>query len=666
MEVTLLKIVKRNGSKEPFNVTKVELAITKAFEAVDVDFTDQIISTLALKSISKVKKSEIPIEILQDAIEETLLETGYTSVGRQYTVYREKRNLVRSIDYQKLVEDYIDDIDWRVKENSTVTYSIGGLILHNSGGITANYWLNNIYSKEIAEAHKAGDMHIHDLSMLTGYCAGWSLKKLLQVGLGGVAGKVTSAPAKHLSTAVNHMVNFLGILQNEWAGAQAFSSFDTYLAPFAHGLDYKQIKQCIQSFVFGVNVPSRWGTQAPFSNITLDWTVPEDLKDQNVIIGGEEQDTCYGDYQKEMDLINKAFLEVMIEGDAAGRGFQYPIPTYNVTEDFDWESENSRLLFTMTGRYGVPYFQNFINSDMEPGDVRSMCCRLQLDKRELWKKTGGLFGSGEETGSVGVVTINLPRVGKKVCFWDELGKVMNKAKESLEIKREVVSKLLDSGFYPYTKYYLGSYDSHFSTIGLVGMNEMCINRLGKPISDPESKKFSENVLDFMREKLSVYQEETGNLYNLEASPAESATYRLAKADDSYKDFYTNSCHLPVDSTTDLWEALTHQDDLQVKFTGGTVFHTFIGESISDWQQTRNLVKKIAYNFRMPYYTISPVYSVCSSCGYIRGKHFQCPECGKETEVYSRITGYYRPVKNWNKGKKEEFKYRREYVISNGE
>ena len=586
------------------------------------------------------------------------------------------------LDYKKVVDNYLDIADWRVKENSTVTYSVGGLILSNSGAITANYWLSQVYDEEVANAHKNCDFHIHDLSMLTGYCAGWSLKQLIKEGLGGIPGKITSAPAKHLSTLTNQMVNFLGIMQNEWAGAQAFSSFDTYLAPFvkAENLSYREVKQAIQSFVYGVNTPSRWGTQAPFTNITLDWTVPNDLAELNAIVGGKEQDFKYKDCQKEMDMVNKAFIEIMIEGDANGRGFQYPIPTYSITKDFDFsETENNKLLFEMTAKYGTPYFSNYINSDMEPSDVRSMCCRLRLDLRELRKKSGGFFGSGESTGSVGVVTINMPRIAylakDEKDFFEKLTHMMDVAARSLKTKRDLVTKLLDDGLYPYTKRYLGTFNNHFSTIGLVGMNEACLNAkwIKSDLTNADAQEFTQKTLNFMREKLSDYQEKYGDLYNLEATPAESTSYRLAKKDkelypdiitasDDETPFYTNSSHLPVGYTDDIFEALDIQDNLQTLYTSGTVFHAFLGERIPDWKACANLVKKIANNYKLPYYTISPTYSVCKNHGYLMGEVKKCPTCGATTEIYSRITGYYRPISNWNDGKAKEYDMRKEYVV----
>ncbi|NLV86224.1 MAG: ribonucleoside triphosphate reductase, partial [Clostridiales bacterium] len=570
---------------------------------------------------------------------------------------------------------------------STVTYSVGGLILSNSGAITANYWLSEIYDEEVSDSHRNADMHLHDLSMLTGYCAGWSLKQLIEEGLGGISGKITSSPASHLSTLCNQMVNFLGIMQNEWAGAQAFSSFDTYLAPFVKvdDLSYKEVKQCIQSFVYGVNTPSRWGTQAPFSNITLDWTVPPDLADLPCIVGGKEMDFFYRDCKKEMDMVNKAFIEIMIEGDANGRGFQYPIPTYSITRDFDWsETENNKLLFEMTAKYGTPYFSNYINSDMEPSDVRSMCCRLRLDLRELRKKSGGFFGSGESTGSIGVVTINLPRIAynsaDKASFYKRLDHMMDVAARSLDTKRTVITKLLNEGLYPYTRRYLGTFDNHFSTIGLIGMNEACLNAkwLGCDLSHAEAQDFAKEVLNHMREKLSDYQEKYGALFNLEATPAESTTYRLAKHDiarypdiitaceDGGTPYYTNSSHLPVSYTDDIFEALSIQDGLQTLYTSGTVFHAFLGEKLPSWKSAASLVRKIAENHHLPYYTISPTYSVCKNHGYLEGEQKLCPECGETAEVYSRITGYYRPVQNWNEGKTQEFKERRLYTPENQE
>ncbi|NMD38416.1 MAG: ribonucleoside triphosphate reductase [Christensenellaceae bacterium] len=687
----MINVVKRDGKVTNFNISKISNAIKKAFDAKDKIYTDDIIDLLALRVTAdyqdKIKDEQIDVEDIQDSVERVLQQAGYEDVAKAYILYRKQREKIRNmkstiLDYKELVNSYVNVTDWRVKENSTVTYSVGGLILSNSGAITANYWLSEIYDEEVANAHREADFHIHDLSMLTGYCAGWSLRQLIQEGLGGIPGKITSSPAKHLATLCNQMVNFLGIMQNEWAGAQAFSSFDTYLAPFVRydNLNFDQVKKCIESFVYGVNTPSRWGTQAPFSNITLDWTVPADLANQPAIVGGKEMDFTYGDCKKEMDMVNKAFIEIMIEGDAQGRGFQYPIPTYSITKDFDWsETENNKLLFEMTSKYGTPYFSNYINSDMEPSDVRSMCCRLRLDLRELRKKSGGFFGSGESTGSIGVVTINLPKIAylskDENDFFRRLNKLMDVAARSLDTKRHIVTKLLDEGLYPYTKRYLGTFDNHFSTIGLVGMNEACLNAkwLGAPLYDEKSKAFSIKVLNHMRERLKDYQEEYGCLFNLEATPAESTAYRFAKHDvEKFPDiitasdmgetpYYTNSSHLPVDYTEDVFEALAIQDELQTLYTSGTVFHTFLGEKLPDWKASATLVRKIAENHHLPYYTISPTYSVCCDHGYIKGEHFNCPDCGKGAEVYSRITGYYRPVQNWNDGKSKEFEDRKEYT-----
>ena len=687
----MYRVIKRDGKIVEFDVTKISEAIKMAFDALERDYHPSIIDMLALRTCAdfepKIKDNKISVEDIQDSVEKTLSDANYADVAKAYILYRKQREKARNIgatmlDYKELVNSYVDSIDWRVKENSTVTYSVGGLILSNSGAITANYWLSEIYDDEISGAHRNCDLHIHDLSMLTGYCAGWSLKQLIQEGLGGIKGKITSAPAKHLSTLCNQMVNFLGIMQNEWAGAQAFSSFDTYLAPFVRedNLSYKEVKQNIQSFIYGVNTPSRWGTQAPFTNITLDWTVPEDMAEQYCIVGGKELDYKYKDCKKEMDMINKAFIEVMIEGDANGRGFQYPIPTYSITKEFDWsDNENNRLLFDMTAKYGTPYFSNYVNSDMKPSDIRSMCCRLRLDLRELRKKSGGYFGSGESTGSVGVVTVNMPRIAylssNKEDFYKRLDHIMDIAARSLRIKREVITKLLESGLYPYTKRYLGTFKNHFSTIGLVGMNEACLNAnwLNKDLTHEESQDFTEEVLNHMRERLVIYQEKYGDLYNLEATPAESTSYRLAKHDKKFfpniitandnsgVPYYTNSSHLPVGYTEDVFKALDIEDRFQTLYTSGTVFHTFLGEKLPDWKSAANLVRKISENYKLPYYTMSPTYSICPDHGYITGEVYSCPKCGKKTEVWSRITGYYRPISNWNDGKVQEFKDRKEYI-----
>ena len=689
----MFQVIKRDGSKADFTLTKINDAIMKAFTATQMSYNNDIIDLLALRVTAdfqkKVENDEIHVEDIQDSVERVLGQAGYEEVAKAYILYRKQREKMRAmkstiLDYKDVVNSYVKVEDWRVKENSTVTYSVGGLILSNSGAVTANYWLSEIYDEEIAEAHRNADIHIHDLSMLTGYCAGWSLKQLIKEGLGGITGKITSAPARHLSVLCNQMVNFLGIMQNEWAGAQAFSSFDTYLAPFVKvdNLSYPEVKKCIEAFIYGVNTPSRWGTQAPFSNITLDWTVPDDLAELPALVGGVEMDFKYKDCKKEMDMVNKAFIETMIEGDSNGRGFQYPIPTYSITKDFDWsDTENNRLLFEMTAKYGTPYFSNYINSDMQPSDVRSMCCRLRLDLRELRKKTGGFFGSGESTGSVGVVTINRPRIAylsaNKDEFYARLNHMMDIAARSLKIKRDVITKLLNEGLYPYTKRYLGTFENHFSTIGLIGMNEVGLNAnwLRADMSDPRTQEFTKEVLNHMRERLSDYQEQYGDLYNLEATPAESTTYRLAKHDRKRwpgiktagkpgdTPYYTNSSHLPVDYTVDIFDALDIQDELQTLYTSGTVFHAFLGEKLPDWKAAASLVRTIASNYKLPYYTLSPTYSICKEHGYLAGEVKVCPHCGAKTEVYSRITGYYRPVQNWNDGKLQEYANRTEYDIA---
>lgn len=690
----MFQVIKRDGGKTDFSLTKINDVIMKAFTATQMNYNNDIVDLLALRVTAdfqdKVKEDAIHVEDIQDSVERVLGQAGYEEAAKAYILYRKQREKMRTmkstiLDYKDVVNSYVKVEDWRVKENSTVTYSVGGLILSNSGAVTANYWLSEIYDQEIAEAHRNADIHIHDLSMLTGYCAGWSLKQLIKEGLGGITGKITSAPAKHLGVLCNQMVNFLGIMQNEWAGAQAFSSFDTYLAPFvkADNLSYGEVKKCIEAFIYGVNTPSRWGTQAPFSNITLDWTVPDDLAELPAIVGGEEMDFKYKDCKKEMDMVNKAFIETMIEGDSNGRGFQYPIPTYSITRDFDWsDTENNRLLFEMTAKYGTPYFSNYINSDMQPSDVRSMCCRLRLDLRELRKKTGGFFGSGESTGSVGVVTINMPRIAylsaNRDEFYARLNHMMDIAARSLKVKRDVITKLLDEGLYPYTKRYLGTFDNHFSTIGLIGMSEVGLNAnwLRADMSSEKTQEFTKEVLNHMRNRLSDYQEQYGDLYNLEATPAESTTYRLAKHDKKRwpaiktagkqgdTPYYTNSSHLPVDYTTDIFDALDVQDELQTLYTSGTVFHAFLGEKLPDWKAAAALVRKIAENYKLPYYTLSPTYSICREHGYLAGEVKECPHCGAKTEVYSRITGYYRPVQNWNDGKLQEYANRTEYDVKN--
>lgn len=686
-------VIRRDGTAVAFDPTKIENAVAKAFmatdelDARDISSVSRAICLIVTTTLNGRKLDAATVEEIQDEVESALMNCGYAKTAKAYILYRRQHANVREtkdtlLDYKKLIDGYIGtEKDWRVKENSTVTLSVGGLILSNSGAVTANYWLSEVYDEDVADAHRNCFMHIHDLSMLTGYCAGWSLKQLIQEGLGGVPDRITSAPAKHLTTLCNQMVNFLGIMQNEWAGAQAFSSFDTYLAPFVKvdNLSYKDVKQSIQSFIYGVNTPSRWGTQAPFTNVTLDWTVPEDMINMPALVGGKEMDFTYGDCKAEMDMVNRAFIEIMIEGDANGRGFQYPIPTYSITKDFDWsETENNKLLFEMTAKYGTPYFSNYINSDMNPSDVRSMCCRLRLDLRELRKKGGGFFGSGESTGSIGVVTLNLPRIAylssTKEEFYSMLDKYMDIAARSLDTKRKVINRLLEEGLYPYTKRYLGAFNNHFSTIGLVGMNETILNAkwIDSDITKPEGRAFSIEVLNHMRDRLSDYQEMYGDLFNLEATPAESTTYRFAKHDtEEFADiitaackdqapYYTNSTHLPVNYTEDIFDALEMEDEMQTLYTSGTVFHGFLGERMPDWKAAANLVKKIAYNFKLPYYTLSPTYSICESHGYIAGEHFSCPHCGNATEVYSRITGYYRPVRNWNDGKSSEFENRKTY------
>lgn len=680
-------IRKRDGKLAPYDNYKIVNAIFKAAEAMggkDFGLALTLAKMVDEAMDKKFHSKSIPaVEEIQDLVEKVLIEAGHAKVAKAYILYREQHRRLRSskdlvLDITTTMDGYLDREDWRVHENSNVNYSLGGLILHNNGAITANYWLENIYGHDISTAHRNGNVHIHDLSMFSGYCAGWSLRQLIAEGLGKVKGKISSTPPRHLSTLVQQMVNFLGIIQNEWAGAQAFSSFDTYLAPFVRidNLKYEEVKQHIQSFVFGVNTPSRWGSQAPFTNITLDWVVPDDMKDQPAIVGGKPLGLTYSEFQVEMDMINRAFLEVLIEGDADGRGFSYPIPTYNITPNFNWDSENAKLLFKMTGKYGTPYFQNFMNSKLNPSDVRSMCCRLQLDKRELRNRGGGLFGSDEFTGSIGVVTLNLPRIGylstTRDNYFRQLDHYMDIARDSLEIKRKVITKLMDQGLFPYTQRYLRHWNNHFSTIGLIGMNESIMNFMGKNLTHNDAREFAKEVLNYMREKLTKYQLETGHLYNLEATPGEGTSYRLAKIDrvkfsrmsipGGENPYYTNSSQLPVNATDDVFEALDMQNDIQKLYTGGTVFHAFLGEAIDDPEICKKLVQKIASNYEIPYFTLSPTYSVCQNHGYIKGRHFSCPNCGEETEVYSRIVGYYRPVQNWNPGKKSEYSERKDYTL----
>ncbi|MFC1618264.1 ribonucleoside triphosphate reductase [Patescibacteria group bacterium] len=653
-DVPFEKVRKRDGRIVDFDIDRIATSIFKAAQSVggkDRETASNMAWKVAdslEKEYKKKGKGYIPaVEQIQDMVERTLIYNSYADTAKSFILYRDQQRKIRDtksilVDATKTMDEYLKREDWRVNENSNVNYSFSGLSLHLSGAIIANYTLENIYPQEIADAHKSGSLHIHDLSFgINGYCAGWSIKDLLLEGFNGVDSKVESAPAKHLPTVVGQLINFLGTLQNEWAGAQAFSSFDTYLAPFVRedNLNYKAVKQSIQQFVFSMNTPSRWGCQTPFTNLTFDWTVPADMKDQNVIVGGKILDDKYADYQKEMDMINKAFMEVMLEGDMKGRIFTFPIPTYNITKDFEWDSDNAKLLFEMTAKYGMPYFQNFINSDLKPSDVRSMCCRLQMDLRQLSSKTGGLFGSGEKTGSLGVVTINLPRLAyeskNETEFFTKLESLMDLGQQSLEIKRELVERNMNNGLLPYTKRYLGDLSHHFATIGLVGMNEALMNFFDEDthIATEKGSEFALKVLDFMREKLAGFQKATGNIYNLEATPAEGTSYRLARMDkDQYPDiiaqgkeepFYTNSSHLPVDYTEDIFEALEHQDDLQTKYTGGTVFHGFLGERIKDTESCKKLVKTIAHNFHLPYFTITPTFSICPEHGYLAGEKHKC-------------------------------------------
>ena len=684
----ITQIRKRDGRIVDFDQEKITEAIWKAAQAVggrDRNLAKRL-SNQVVQLLVERFAGEIPgVEDIQDIVEKVLIENGHARTAKAYILYRKQRENLRKIkstflEVEKIVSDYLNQIDWRVRENSNIGYSMSGLLMHVAGSVISQYTLDRIYPMEVADAHRNGDFHLHDLYFgLSGYCAGWSLKQLLYEGFNGVPGAIESNPPRHLDTALMQMVNFIGTLQNEWAGAQAFNSIDTYLAPFVRKdkLTYKEIKQAIQKFVFNLNTTSRWGSQTPFTNLTFDWTVPEDVRDEPVILGGKLLDETYKDYQKEMDLLNRAFLEVLMEGDRNGRPFTFPIPTYNLTRDFDWESENTKLLFEMTAKYGLPYFSNFINSDLNPSDVRSMCCRLRLDLRQLNRNiTGGLFGSGDSTGSVGVVTINMPRIGHlsktRKEFFERLEYLMNLAKTSLEIKREIVERNMRQGLLPYTRRYLGTLRNHFSTIGPLGMNEACLNLFGKGIASKEGKEFAIEVLKFMREKLQDFQEDTGHIYNLEAVPAEGTSYRLARIDKrKYPDiitagervpYYTNSTLLPVNATDDVFEALEHQEDLQVLYTGGTVFHIFLGEKMSSGEACKRLIKRIVYNSRLPYLTITPTYSICPDHGYLAGEHSKCPVCGKSCDIYSRVVGYFRPVKNWNEGKQEEFRQRVEYKV----
>lgn len=691
------EIVKRNGTTEKFDPNKITNAIAKAGQASG-EYGQEMAEKLALRVINIAHQISVDIptvEIIQDIVEEVLIASPYRKSAKAYILYRQKHAEIREIASKfntDLIDQYLNQNDWRVNENSNMAYSLQGLNHYISSEISKLYWLNRIYPATIKAAHHNGDFHIHDLGLLSVYCVGWDLQDLLTCGFKGVSGKMESKPPKHLRSALGQIVNFFYTLQGEAAGAQAFSNFDTLLAPFIRydGLTYEEVRQALQEFVFNINVPTRVGFQTPFTNITMDLTVPSYYSNQGVIIGGQAKKETYSEFQKELDMFNKAFLEVMLAGDAKGRVFTFPIPTYNMTKDFNWDNPNLELLWKMTAKYGIPYFSNFINSDMNPEDARSMCCRLRLDNRELRSRGGGLFGASPLTGSIGVVTINLPRLGflshSEQEFFIKLEEKMILAKESLETKRKVLEKFTDEGLYPYIKFYLRNikdrfdqyWKNHFATIGLLGMNEACINLLGKNIASVEGKEFAVRVLEFMRDKLLEFQKETGNIYNLEATPAEGTSYSLAKLDkamfpeiicaneeefqDGHEPFYSNSSHLPVQYTDDIFEALDHQDELQTLYTGGTVLHGFVGERIDDAQALKELVKTICCQYRLPYFTITPTFSVCTDCGYLPGEHFQCKRCGSECEVYSRVVGYLRPVKQWNKGKKEEFKERTTYHL----
>jgi len=691
------RIKKRDGRIVDFDQEKITDAIFKALTATNKGGR-RVAERLSDKAVvllnKRFKKDHIPaVEEIQDLVEEVLILGGYTETARAYILYREQRRRIREIQIAtdeslNMISNYIEELDWQVKENSNMTYSLQGLHDYVSVFVTKNYWLNKIYPKEIREAVELGDFHIHDLGYLATYCCGWDLTDLLLKGFRGVKGKVETAPAKHLRVALGHIVNFFYTLQGETAGAEAFSNFDTLLAPFIRhdGLDYKQVKQAMQEFVYNCNVPTRVGFQTPFTNITMDLVVPENLANMPVIIGGQAQKETYKEFQEEMDILNQAFAEVMSEGDATGRVFTFPIPTYNITKNFDWNNPVLKPIWEMTAKYGIPYFANYINSDMKPEDARSMCCRLRLDNRELYKRGGGLFGASPLTGSIGVVTINMPRIGylskTKKEFLNRLVRLMDLAKESLEIKRKTIETFTEKGLYPYAKFYLdgvkrmrGSYwGNHFSTIGLIGMNEAMLNFIGKDMASSEGRKFTNEILNFMRDRLVVYQETTGSMYNLEATPGEGTSYRLARMDKKQfpdiitagdgEPYYTNSTQLPVDYTDDLFTALKLQDNIQTKYTGGTVLHGFLGERISDSEMVKKLIKKIFSKFHLPYFTFTPTFSICPNHGYLNGEHFTCPKCTIEQpcEVYSRIVGYLRPVQQWNKGKQQEFKNRLEFKV----
>lgn len=678
-------IIKRDQSRAEFDLARIESAISRAGAASgELDGAEAHLLARQVSLRLGRRGSDPNVEEIQDAVEHLLVDSGYTATARAYIVYREQHHKLRDtkhamVDVANSINEYLDRSDWRINANANQGYSLGGLILNTSGKITANYWLSQVYAPEIGAAHREGDFHIHDLDMLSGYCAGWSLKTLLREGLNGVAGKIDSTPPKHLTSAVGQIVNFLGCLQNEWAGAQAFSSFDTYMAPYVRldQLSYEEVLQSIQELVYNLNVPSRWGTQTPFTNLTFDWVCPEDLRDETPVIAGREVDFTYGDLQSEMDIINRAYIEVMTKGDASGRVFTFPIPTYNITEDFAWDSPNAEALFEMTAKYGLPYFQNFINSELSPNMVRSMCCRLQLDLRELLKRGNGLFGSAEQTGSLGVVTINMARLGF-THSGDEAGlllaldRLLQLAKDSLEVKRKVIQRYIDEGLFPYTKRYLGTLRNHFSTIGVNGINEMIRNFSNDQldITDPAGHALAVRVLDHVRARMVEFQEATGHLYNLEATPAEGTTYRFAKEDRKRFDgilqagtetnpYYTNSSQLPVGFTDDPFEALARQEELQRKYTGGTVLHLYMSERISSAEACKNLVRRSLTNFGLPYITVTPTFSICPSHGYLAGEHPTCPQCAdseieQACEVWTRVMGYHRPVTSFNIGKQGEF------------